>query len=305
MKIGVLTPIAVTDVLFNNIVADDIAPWVLSAAVTTVAFAKDAQVYESASHTRYRAVIDAPIGAALTNTLFFSEQGWINKWAFLDGKINTQSIGPIGELILEISVTELMNVLSLLNSFCKTIKIELIDTAGTVQKTYGPISMIDYSGEKNVVTYLWEPYRYKSDFFLEIPPINSGKIRITMDGGLGSAKLGILSFGRTQYIGEVVWGVKTPLSSYAGFTTDRWGNTTYTDGESFKKLEGKIFYKSSQFDFNNRFMASIKGKLVLFIGDENDKGYESLTVLGSIESFIPSLNGPVGTEAEFVATGII
>ena len=121
---------------------------------------------------------------------------------------------------------------------------------------------------------------------------------ITINGGAGTAKLGILATGSTREIGEAQWGAELSSLDYSTVITDSsTGATFLSKGNNAKSLSPRLMADTAQIEAYYRTLTKIQGQPIVLIDDFN-----ILSSYCYLQKFKQSLTDPTKftTDTDFI-----
>lgn len=125
---------------------------------------------------------------------------------------------------------------------------------------------------------------------------------VTVNGGSGTAKLGIFVAGTMRDIGDTQWGVELSSIDYSTVVTDTASGATYlSKGNSAKLLNPTIMSDTPQITAYYRSLDRIQGQPVVFIGE----AYEAFSVFGYLQKFRQTASNPIKTNTSLDIVGLI
>lgn len=185
----------------------------------------------------YRAAYDVPAGGAppdeniaTAKLPYWIDIGPMNQWALFDGRVGTQTVGPLGDdLQIVLAPGVITNIwvgnISLVNSVEITVRNK-------------PGGVIVYERESSLarpVTTYWDwwfaPLNLATDvMFSEIPAYRNCEVTLTFRT-ISPARIGMAAFGKSERLGKTLWDPETNHRNYSARQLDQqWGPSEGTGG---------------------------------------------------------------------------
>ena len=152
-------------------------------------------------------------------------------------------------------------------------------------KDYGVLSLYDYwYAPTSSVTKL-----HLIDLVYLPASTVSMDFTVSTDGGsIGAAVSGYLN-----EIGVTLYGSSVGFEDLSQYKVDAYGVTTFDKRPAIDKVEAQALIDLNQTDVVIEKLKRLRGKHSLFIGDERDKGLQSLMILGYIKKLNVPIDNPV------------
>lgn len=300
----VIIPKSVTDaVLKSSTLAEaDAAAW---SNVTT--YAADALVMHE--HHVYKSLQAGNVGktpGATDSATLWSDQGPTNRWKMFDDKIGTVSTTPSGTSSMSVELDfGRCSGLALFGLDATTLYAEVKDSAGTLIWS----ETTDLTRDPLIVSWL--------DYFVEpilartesvktgLPIYGTSTLKVTASKPSGTVGIGNLVLGRDRFIGLTKWAPTVRVIDYSRKSVDAFGNTYLKPGNWAKKIEADLYVENSQVDRVFATLAALRGIPTVFIGDNRDAGFDSLTVWGWVSDAPIVIEGPQMSTLSIEIQGLI
>lgn len=264
----------------NSIGADSLPYWSVHGSYSLgMRIQRDNKIYTSLSSTN---IGNNPE----TSPIDWYFENPTNQTAFLDGFNNTQSMDN-KDLAFEFN-TQDANTVALFGLVGTSVFIELRDSFD---------DSVVYSETVEIEQWLiqdWWEYAYptinqKRKLFFDIPPVLSGKLKITIATKEGLAKCGNLLIGKSQSLGCSQYGATVSLRSNTRRNRNSMGRVFLKKGASWDRMQVPVLIEEQQVDTVLNVLRDIDGVPTLFVGDERENGIKSLLVFG----FFRDLDVPI------------
>lgn len=220
--------------------------------------------------------------------------GATSPWRMLDDKVETQTVGEEGRPLTFVVPFNRCTAFGLLNLAGAQVDVAITDNQEGVvfEKTYDLIR--DISGMS-----LWE-YNYayiEQDVNLVesgiIPMPITGTLAVTITpGASGVPAVGIVVAGREHYIGKTLYGAEVGETDYSKKETDEFGDTTFVRRSYASELSLEIYLHPNRADAIWKLMRDVRALPCLWLGDNRDKGHQSLILYGWKEDYRNTFDGP-------------
>ena len=247
----------------------------------TSSFAKDSWVRIAGLKRVYRCAAEVSTNQyPPANPSVWIDYGATNSYKMFDDIIGSQT-----EFIEELTVTvgaNLLNSIAILNldnvSAISLVQTDLNTNEILLEKT---INLTDY-GVLSLYDYWYKPLLFERDFInLELIFSPNAEVKITFSSA-STGKVGAVVTGLTDNIGLTLFGTKIKLKDYSKYDVDDYGNTSFSKRGYSRIITGKVIIDTSLVDETLSKLARLRGSLTLFIGDDSNNGFKSLTTLGYI-----------------------
>lgn len=280
MKVIVPTPI--TDAMLTSSIAEpstgEVA-WVSGAAYTV-----GTRRIRSGTHRIYECV--AAVGSGVTTLPEADAAHWLdvgptNRWAMLDGVVNTQS--QAASSITVIFTPGIVDSLSLL---------ELVGGSVTITQKDAPGGTVVYTQTmvlEGSVVLDWYQYYFESfqpldtAVFQKMGPYANNEITATITG-IGTVKCGVISVGKAYEIGDTLASPTIGILDYSSKTTDRFGVTKLTKRAFSKRMDARLLMEARAFTQLYRLLASLRSTPTVWLGSDLP-GLSPLVVYGFYQDF--------------------
>jgi hypothetical protein len=243
-------------------------------------YAKDALVYDPASHNVYQSLSSGNVGKALTDTTAWTPRGATNRWAMLDQYNNTQTTNA-DEILMVVSPQAISQGLYLGNLFADEVRISVVDQADGLVYSETKSLVESNSGSS---FFNWAFKRIKRrDYFLtlELPVYANALVTISLRKISGVAKCGMCAIGPTDEFGPTLMGLSTEGKDYSSTTFNFDGTSSTVIRPYAKRMTCDVMVDNDQIDYLQARLFEIRQKPVVWVGGP----YGSTAVYGRYESF--------------------
>jgi hypothetical protein len=246
----------------------------------------------------FRCTIDGTIGSfPPANPSLWTDYGATNSFALFDNTISTQTQSD-----LDFTITfdfNQINTLAILNMENIT-SVRIRQSGTTIDKT---ISMRDF-GVLSLYDYWYKPTKNTINFKkLDMQWLPSSTVTIDFIV-LGVGKVGSVVSGYLDELGLTLYGTSVGFDDNSIYETDDYGMAKYLKRPSIDILEAKALINTNEVDYTIAKLKQIRGTTSLYIGDERDKGFQSMTILGYIRKIRMDINNPQKTEFPISIIGV-
>ena len=227
------------------------------------------------------------------------DKGYTNPYRCLDEYINTQTEKNDGDpLVMEFNIKN-SNAITLLNTECKKIQVDVYDINGNLVLTYIEDVISGISSWKD---YFFGDIVYKNKLIIKGPILLKGKIKLTVYGQ--NIKVGIVLIGLLEDLGVTLTRVTTSIDDYSKKDVDKNGNVYLKQGNYADRLETKVLLNNSDFNVVKNKLVNIRATPIYFMSSDCDI-YEELNVYGYYENFKFSIDNNKKTTCSLSIRGLI
>ena len=248
----------------------------------------------------YRSAKDANTDP-LDNELSWVDYGATNSFKMFDEIANTQSEFTSSATV-EITSNwhDTIAFLNMKNIHSIYVRQEDLDTGAiTFERTY---ILRDY-GVGSLYEYWYKHAQQKSELFVDGLQFVRGKLTLTFTAGT-KGYVGSVVTGMKQDIGVTLFGTSVRVKDYSRYTEDDIGNMRFDRRPFARIISAKALIDNTMADYIFDTVAELRGELNLFVGDERDEGFASLTTLGYIKDFEIPFDNPVKSELPITIIGV-
>lgn len=277
-----------TDYLPAMLVASNIAESVASwSSATTYALAAQART----GGRIYQSLVAGNLNfAPATNILKWVDIGPDNTSAAFDGQVSTSTTGTTS-LTMTLA-TGILDSLALMNVLSSTVRVTVRDGLG------GAILFDQTAGMDGSTVTDWYQYFFfdpllvrRQIVFTGIPAYASASVTITLSG-TGAVSVGHIAFGKVADLGGTSYGATAGIIDYSTKTTDAFGTTTFVKRAFSKRLTARLSVGNLQLNRVQRLLYDLRATPCIWIGAEDGKYDEPLTVFGYYRDFSTDIAYP-------------
>lgn len=132
------------------------------------------------------------------------------------------------------------------------------------------INLISPSGILDWWAYYFSPIERTTDaVFRDMPNYGSATVRLIIDNGSDTAKIGAALFGIETTIGSTNYGTSTGIKDYSTKETDSFGNFVIVQRAYSKRADYLVTVDSDRVAFVQNFLTSLRATPAVYIGNEN------------------------------------
>lgn len=268
----------------------------------------DAASYAVGDSVRYKRNIWRSVKADNRGYVPGTDQEWwqtfgpVNSWAAFDSAINTKS-AALNELHVELDFSG-CNALALFGLEGSTVSIKLTDGRGEVIDARSwSLAGLDARGW---LEYFLDRRTPRVELVHTAFPLMAySRLTLTVSAPGGIARLGHVVVGRAKFIGATLYDAEAGIADYSRKSTDDFGNTYLSVGNWAKETRLDLHIWNDEFDDIYRTMSSLRATPTVYQGDNNDKGFDSLTVWGFFRDFRMVIKGPTASQCALEIQGLI
>lgn len=296
----VLRPAPINDTTFtsSNITENDATAW---ASGTT--YAANAEVMRL--HAVYRSLKDnntgnPPEDDSLTNPVNWARVRATNKWAMFSNQINDQSSNAS---TVDVTITPgvLVNGLAAFNVDAASIQVIMTDpTDGEVyNETH---NLVENSGVNDWYSWYFEPIiRQKTLALLDLPPYASATVRVVVSQPSGTAKIGLLTMGNQQRLGDTDHGTSVGIVDYSRKERDTFGNPVIIQRNFSKRGDYIVTVPTEFVNSIELTLANLRTTPMTYIGAVNRP---STIIYGYYRDFSIVLSNPTTSRLSIDVEGL-
>ena len=222
-----------------------------------------------------------------------------------DGIVDSQTVAA-NEISTTFPVAG-FNAVTVLNNYGLEASLEVDGVTQTVSLTRDSI--------KDWWDYWFAPFRIGRDcvFYFPVQPADA-QATLTISYPGGDAKCGLCVTGFAREIAKTINDVSIGISDYSRIITNDFGETFLNPGRWAKRGEVALFVENHLSDIAFREIVNNRARPCVFDYNEyatgldqfhtSVSGLQSLIVYGFTEDYVPSISGPVTTDARHEVQGL-
>lgn len=172
-------------------------------------------------------------------------------------------------------------------------QVQLVIAAGGVEVSNETISL-----RNDVVTdwfeYFFAEFEYRADFVHKLPIYHTASLQIILTK-TGTVKCGHVVAGRGFDVGSTQLSPRSGGVDYSYVSEDDFGNPTIVKRRNVKTMELSTFIPAGRVDAVKKKLAAILATPAVWMGDNEDDGFESLIVFGLLRDHNITIDHPVST----------
>jgi len=241
---------------------------------------------------------------------FWQEIGATNQYKMFDAYVNTQTVSA-DEIEVKLDVEKVGHVVLLGVSGIK-VEFELWNSAETEMYLAKTADLVYASATITSVTdwyeYFFGSFSLKTDISESLGvAIQKGVLIIRIIATSGEdAKCGLCVTGRANYLGKSLYGMKAGLVDYSSRNEDRdTGLITIDQGYWAKQNSISLKIDNANIDHVYRTVTELRGVPTVWLGNNDNTGYELLMVYGIVTDFDITIPGPIKSYAALEILGLI
>ena len=241
--------------------------------------------------------------APLTDELSWIDWGATNSFRMFDEVANTQTkFTTTATIEITSNYHDTLSFINLKNiNDIRVIQTDLSTNTVVYDKTF---SLRDY-GVSSLYEYWYSDIKLQTNLYIDdLLFLSNGKLTITFNSG-GDGFIGGVVVGKKEDLGLTLYGTSVALKDYSTYKVDEFGNTTFIKKPYSRIINAKTRVEANMADYIFDKVASIRGEINLFVGDDRDKGFKSLITLGYIQDFNIPFSNPVSNEVPIKIVGVI
>jgi len=250
----------------------------------------------------YRCALDGTTGKVPpANPSIWTDYGAINSFSLFDNTIVSQT-----ESTTDFTITfdfDRLNTIALLNmSGLTSVTITQTNNADN-STTLQTVSLRDY-GVLSLYDYWYKPTSDIRNFKkIDMQWLPSSTITLNFTVA-GTGKIGAVVSGYNEELGLTLYGSTVGFDDNSVYKTDEFGIAAHEKRPSIDILDAKALINTGEVDYTIDKLRRRRGTTSLYIGDERDKGFQSMTVLGYIKQVRIPIENPSKTEFPISIIGV-
>ncbi|WP_029689423.1 hypothetical protein [Thermoanaerobacter sp. A7A] len=231
-----------------------------------------------------------------------------NRWKMFDNYVNTQTENADTiEVVVDFSQCDSF---ALLNVDCLSVDWYLYNGNWTDSETLVDNGRISLSHP----IYNWYDYFYgwiklRTNMYKDnMVMYNTSQLRLVLNKPGGTAKCGIMRFGKSSQIGLTQYGVSISIIDYSKKITDEFGNTYLKQGNYAKKVDCDAWISNDNIDYVYKSLAELRSVPAIYnINNSSLQKYDfnSLIVYGFFNNFYINIPGPSYSQCTLEIEGLI
>lgn len=296
--LSILKPIAINDTHFVSSSEPETDAAAFSLATT---YARGDLVMFS------HAVYESLQAANLNHSPGVSPTWWLkvrptNRWACLDGAVNTATKGAGTVLTMVLQTTsEFVTAVGLVAAAGSSVQVTMVRAAVTV---YDQTQALSGAATTSFWEWFYGDHESVGELvFADLPPLLGATITVIVTADATPA-IGVLALGSLYDIGEVDYGVDVGIIDYSRKTTDTFGTTELVEGAYARRGNFRVSVEASDLRRVNQLMTRIRSTPCLFIGHEDTDTYGPLTIWGWPRQFSQIVSFPTLTYMNLQVEGL-
>jgi|GEM_PF-6867341 len=267
---------------FNNIISTTALDKANTDWDSTTSFAKDSWVRVPGLKRVYRcASAESTDQYPPAHPSVWIDYGATNSYKMFDDIIGSQTEFDTS-LTLRLSGSSVNSIAFLNMDGISSISITQTDMNTGLIIYENTISLQEF-GVLSLYDYWYRPISYRRDLVLDSLGFSTdAELEITFTSG-GIGKIGAVVTGLSDYLGITLYGSKVRLKDYSKYTVDDYGNTSFTKRGYARIITGQVLIDTNLVDETMTKLSALRGGLTLFVADERQDGFASMSTLGYIE----------------------
>lgn len=276
---------------FNNLISTTAVDSVSTEWDSTISFAKDSYVKVSGLNRIYRlASTTSRNQYPPANPSVWIDYGATNTFKLFDDIIGSQT-EFVNTMTVVIDANRLNSLAFLNMENITSIRVLQEDIGLSITLYDETFTLTDY-GVLSLYDYWYLPTKIKRDLVVQGLQF-SVDAKVTLEFiGSSDAKIGAVVSGMDDNIAVTLYGTRIDLKDYSKYVTDDYGNTFFSRRGYARIITAQALIDTNTIDDTADKLIGLRGGLTVFVGDEREGGYSSLTTLGYIESVGFQIDNP-------------
>ena len=288
------------DMLSTSLTDSSVTEW----SATT--FSKDEYVQVSDLKRIYRASKDATASDYPPSTPdVWTDYGATNSYACVDNMILSQSESTADfNMTFQFNTCNTLSVMNIDN--IEAIHIVEHDNSTNTDVYDKTINLRSY-GASSLYAYWYNPIILLNQILVDDLiwlPDATLTLSFTVTAN-STGKVGAIVYGLMEELGISLMGSSVGFEDYSTYKVDIYGNTSFVRRGYANVIKAKVAIYTKRIDDTLAKLVKLRGKVSLFIGDERDNGFASMTTLGHIEKTTIPIDNPVISTFPMTIIGVI
>jgi len=232
----------------------------------------------------------------------WTDYGAVNSFALFDDTITTETESAVNFTVTfdfnRINTIALMNMTSLTE-----VRIRQVDNSTTDTILDIIVSLRDY-GVLSLYDYWYKPIidvRNYTKIDMTWLPDSTVTLDFTVSG---TSKIGAVVSGYLEELGLTLYGTVVGFDDNSVYETDDHGIAKHTKRPAIDILNAQAIINTNEVDYTIDKLKRLRGTTSLYIGDERDKGFETMTVLGYVRKIRMAIDGFEDTKFPIEIIGV-
>jgi hypothetical protein len=253
--------------------ASDPAAWVSGTSYT----AGTSYVSRASTHRKYLCQVSTSgTTAPESDAAHWLDAGPLNRWAMFDAA-NESASSNSSTITVTLTPGERVDCIAFDNVDADTIRVQ----AGS---TYDQTIQLRTRVVEGWWDYFFERFAFKTAaVFLNLPPISTNVITITITKNGGTAMCGTCKLGLRYRVGGTRYGASSGMLDYSYRSTDQFGNTTVIEGAYAKRMNVALWVKNEKAEDTKRLLETYRATPLVWVGAGNL--FSSLIIYGYCRRF--------------------
>ena len=279
---------------------------------STTTYALDALVRYN--HVRYKSLAASNVGKDPSveannsgTAAVWRKLGATGPYKMLDDFVETQTVGTAGTPLTFTVPFDHANSFALLNLSADTVTVKITDGTGgdgvLFENTYGLVSDIS---SLSLYEYSFSRIKQTSSIIAtDIAYGVGGTMEVTINASAQAPAIGHVVVGVAHNIGITKMDAESRITDYSKKTVDDFGVATLVKRSFAQRTSLPLYLHPDQSDYVAGIFTSLRARPCVWIGDNNDDGYNALTVYGWIEDWRSVYSGPNEQQLSVDIQGLI
>lgn len=232
--------------------------------------------------------------------------GATNPWRPYDEVLAVQCEAEEDDLVIEIEPPSAITAIAFfrLSGVEVAVEIQEKDEGGEWETTWErEESLVDNADVYDAWTYAYLPIEHRADIaFFDLPTvIVDSRIKITIVGTDGPAKVGQIVMGKQIEIGATAYGSEASIEDFSQVERDRYGNATLRRRRYAEMFRYDVQVTAGDEHRVQRRLAAYRAQPTVYIGDPDRP---ETVIFGYYRDFNITLSNPALSRADIEVEGL-
>jgi hypothetical protein len=212
------------------------------------------------THRKYIRLISGTTATAPeSDAVNWADAGPLNRWAMFDQANETQTSATTSFVVV-LAPGERVDCIGFDNVDADSIRVQ----SGA---SYDETITLRTRVVEGLWSWLFERFAYKTACaFLNLPPISSNSITITVTKTGSTAKVGTCLLGRRYRVGRTKYGASRRTLDYSYKNTDSYGSTTVVEGAFAKEMSATVWVTKEKAEDVARLLDEYRATPLMWLG---------------------------------------
>lgn len=234
-------------------------------------------VIDLRTHHEYESAIGSNLGndPTLGDASKWIDLGKSNRWRMFD-TINSSATRYPETIDVTVQMASFVDGLALTG--LTATEVQVICTAGGVEVYNQTFDLTDNAQITNWRKYFFDPLRKRAELLVtDLPPYADMLVRVIVSNPGDNAEVGAFTIGKTQELGDTVYGASSGIIDYSRKEVDDFGNYNLIQRAYSKTGQFRVIVAKAQHDSVFNTLTQLRATPAIYIGSGD---YASTWIMG-------------------------